>query len=422
MGAAATIINGYAFKSRQFDPAGTPLIRIRDLFKDQTSTGYVGDYQERYLVEPGELIVGMDGDFNSARWGGPRALLNQRVCKISPDPRQLDLEYLTHILPGYLKAIHEVTSSTTVTHLSSRDIAEIPMPVPSLEVQRHVASICGVAQDKQESAQRHLAQGRSGLNQFKESVLASACRGDLTLEWRRTRAPGSETAQTILTSIGKNHVWTRGKQQMNQVAPGDHNELPEGWCWTTLGALVRIATGATPLRKRSEYYGGSIPWVTSGAVNAGLILQPSDYVTELAIQETNAKVFPAGTLLIAMYGEGQTRGRVAELGIEAATNQAVAALLFSKDSEILRPYLRIFLQRNYAQMRHQGFGGVQRNISLGVVAGTPVPLPPLTEQYEIVRKVNQLLDHAEVIHRRVTSTESRISNAQRAVLSQLLAA
>lgn len=124
LGQIATIINGFAFKSAQFEAGkGKPLVRIRDLLRNDTSVGFEGEFDERYLVQPGELLIGMDGDFNCARWRGPEALLNQRVCKVVPDSSRLDLDFLTHVLPGYLTEIHDATSSTTVTHLSSGDIA-----------------------------------------------------------------------------------------------------------------------------------------------------------------------------------------------------------------------------------------------------------------------------------------------------------
>ncbi len=76
LGEVATIVNGFAFKSKQFVPdGGRPLIRIRDIFNVATSVGYAGEYDDKYIVQPGQLIVGMDGDFNSALWQGPEALL-----------------------------------------------------------------------------------------------------------------------------------------------------------------------------------------------------------------------------------------------------------------------------------------------------------------------------------------------------------
>src|SRR5207302_2576287 len=140
LGDVAAILNGFDFKSNLFVPSGgKPLIRIRDLFSDRTAVGYIGAYDQRYVVRPMELLVGMDGDFNCARWRGPEGLLNQRVCKITPDPEYLDLDFLTHILPAYLQVIHDLTSSTTVTHLSSRDIAVIPIPLPTITKQQQIA-------------------------------------------------------------------------------------------------------------------------------------------------------------------------------------------------------------------------------------------------------------------------------------------
>ena len=92
--------------------------------------------------------------------------------------------------------------------------------------------------------------------------------------------------------------------------------------------MFDVQTGATPLRSRPEYYqNGKIPWVKTGEVKNGEIWSADEHITKRAIEETNAKVFPEGTLLVAMYGEGKTRGQVGRLRIRAATNQASAALV-----------------------------------------------------------------------------------------------
>jgi type I restriction enzyme, S subunit len=126
-----------------------------------------------------------------------------------------------------------------------------------------------------------------------------------------------------------------------------------------------------------------------------------------------------GTLLIAMYGEGQTRGRVAELGIEAATNQAVAALLFHDDEELLKPYLRLFLLENYERIRALSFGGVQPNLSLGVIRGTPVPLPPIAEQRAIVvARVDRLFALADSLRQRIEASSNLVERSSQAVLAK----
>lgn len=419
LGEVATIINGFAFHSRQFVPeGGMPLIRIRDLYKDTTAVGYTGDYEPRFVVAPGELLVGMDGDFNCARWQGPTALLNQRVCKIVPDSNKLDLDYLTHILPGYLNAIHDVTSSTTVTHLSSRDVAQIPIPVPSLEEQRKLARLCDWGTTKTTSCRSHLVTSQRALDRLRLAVLAAGCSGRLTAEWRESSPLAA--AIGIVDSTSASRHSRMGRKHKAVLSPESGDELPDGWAWTTVGALVDVATGSTPLRSKKDYYGGDIPWVTSGAVNAGRITEAAEWITELAVKETNAKLFPVGTLLVAMYGEGQTRGRVAELGIAAATNQAVAALLFNDDNEYLRPYLRLFFLENYEKIRRLAFGGVQPNLSLGVIKTMPIALPPRLEQEEIVLRVERMLATGQELKLRVARSRRSVERVPQAILGRAL--
>jgi type I restriction enzyme S subunit len=115
LGDVATVLSGFAFKSSEFsNSGGVPLIRIRDVGKDCSETTYLGEYDPRYVVKLGDLLVGMDGDFNCARWRGPRGLLNQRVCKITLKTDTYLPKFLDYTLPGYLKAINDVTSSVTV--------------------------------------------------------------------------------------------------------------------------------------------------------------------------------------------------------------------------------------------------------------------------------------------------------------------
>src|SRR5260221_2731420 len=133
LGDLASVLNGFAFKSAQFTrDEGMPLIRIRDIGRDATETNYIGDFEERYIVAPGDLLIGMDGDFNCARWKGSRGLLNQRVCKVALRSEEYHPHFLDHVLPGYLKAINDATSSVTVKHLSSRTVEDIPLASPPL--------------------------------------------------------------------------------------------------------------------------------------------------------------------------------------------------------------------------------------------------------------------------------------------------
>lgn len=418
LGAVADVVNGFAFASKQFvTDGGMPLIRIRDLAATSTTVRYVGDFDQRYVVEPDDLLVGMDGDFNAARWRGPRALLNQRVCKLVPRPGCIDIDFLTILLPGYLRAIHDATSSTTVKHLSSKDLAAIPLPVPPLDVQQQIAAKVAAIAAKRRQAIHHLGTGAHALRTFRRAVLNSACAGRLTSA--ACTRPADDAAD-VVRAIAKVRRYAEGGRRAARHEPviEQNDELPAGWCRTTIGSLVAVATGATPLRSRTDYYGGNVPWVTSGAVNAGVIVEPTDYITDLALRETNAKVFPKGTLLVAMYGEGQTRGRVAELGIAAATNQAVAALLFDDYNAALQPFLRLYFEHNYERMRRLAVGGVQANLSLALIRNMSIALPPLAEQREIVRRVNALNAAASEIADRLATTGLALRRSELAVAAK----
>jgi type I restriction enzyme S subunit len=137
----AFVQNGYAFPSTNFTKdTGMPLIRIRDISKDTTENYYIGDYSPEFVVKQGDILVGMDGDFNVALWNGPEGLLNQRVSRIIPVSQNYNHKFLFICIQPYLNAINEETSSVTVKHLSSKTIKKIPLPLPPLPEQRAIVS------------------------------------------------------------------------------------------------------------------------------------------------------------------------------------------------------------------------------------------------------------------------------------------
>ena len=142
LGDHAEILSGFAFKSENFntDGQGIPLVRIRDVVAGETSTFYNGAFEERFVVQPGDTLIGMDGDFNRALWKSAPALLNQRVCKITARG-DLDQRYLYHLLPGLLQVISDRTPFVTVKHLSAKDLKETEIPLPPLVEQKRIAAI-----------------------------------------------------------------------------------------------------------------------------------------------------------------------------------------------------------------------------------------------------------------------------------------
>jgi type I restriction enzyme S subunit len=165
------------------------------------------------------------------------------------------------------------------------------------------------------------------------------------------------------------------------------------WREVRLGEILKVTSGGTPNRKNPEYFnGGMIPWIKTGDLKERLITKPSEYITELGLEKSSAKLFPPKTVLLAMYGA--TIGACSILGIEASTNQACAALLPSKDCD--ETFLYYFLKSIKTDLIEKGVGGAQPNISGGIIKDTLIPLPPLEEQ----KKIAAILDAADALRQK----------------------
>ncbi|HUN10457.1 MAG TPA: restriction endonuclease subunit S [Aggregatilineales bacterium] len=153
------------------------------------------------------------------------------------------------------------------------------------------------------------------------------------------------------------------------------------WIDVELGDIARVTSGGTPDRKTPHYWNGTIPWITTSQITFNKISGASEFITEEGLENSSAKIFPINTILMAMYGQGQTRGRVSILGIEAATNQACAAIIVNDKAYF--EYVFYYLQSQYKQIREIGHGGNQINLNGEIIKSISIPLPPLHEQRAI---------------------------------------
>lgn len=217
------------------------------------------------------------------------------------------------------------------------------------------------------------------LKRFRQSVLAAAVSGRLTEEWR-----------------------------------GGASE----WVETTIGEICSVATGKTPKRDAPEYWaGGDIPWLTSAATGTEFCSEAEQFVTEFAVKDCVLKIFQPGTLLMAMYGEGKTRGQVTELRLAAACNQACAAITVD-EALAKKAFVKIRLQENYEEVRKQAVGGAQPNLNLNKVREISICLPSLEEQTEIVRRVEQLFAFADQLEAKVNEARTRIDRLTQSILAK----
>jgi type I restriction enzyme, S subunit len=183
----------------------------------------------------------------------------------------------------------------------------------------------------------------------------------------------------------------------------------KNWKTARISDFCTTGSGGTPPRSNmSRYYeGGTIPWVKSGELRETVIYDTEEHVTKAALEETNVKLIPSGTILLAMYGA--TVGRLGILGVPATTNQAVCHIIPEPQSANTR-YLFHALCSQVSNLVARGVGGAQPNISQSIVKDLALPLPPLEEQVRIASILDQV-DVLKVKHRNVllkleTITES----------------
>ncbi|WP_449122708.1 restriction endonuclease subunit S [Pseudomonas sp. MPG01] len=245
----------------------------------------------------------------------------------------------------------------------------------------------------------------SSIDKLKQTLLQLAVMGKLV-----PQEPSDEPANKLLRRISENkaRLVAEGKLKKQrppaQITEAEKSfELPENWEWVRLEEIAQVGTGATPLRTNPKYFApATINWVTSGETSQDYIHESEQKVAPLALTETNLTVYPPHTLIVAMYGQGKTRGQISELLIDACTNQACAAIQLLDQNESHRKFVKYFFVKSYDDIRLLAAGGAQPNLNLGKIKETVLPLPPVIEQHRIVAKLDQLMILCDQLKARLT--------------------
>lgn len=187
------------------------------------------------------------------------------------------------------------------------------------------------------------------------------------------------------------------------------------WIREPLSDICDTTSGGTPSRKVQEYYqNGTIPWVKSGELENNIILDTEEDITEEALANSSAKIFPAGTLLIALYGA--TIGKLAFLGIPAATNQAVCAIFENK--KVSLKYLYYYLLFKRSDLVKQGIGGAQPNISQAILKKLIIPYPvSISDQERIVARIEELFSQLDAGVETLKKTKAQLAVYRQAVIT-----
>lgn len=379
---------------------GPRFLRITDLGEDGSGVDWVTvpgceitpDDFEKYRLRDGDFVFARSGSIEKA-WrveACPEAVFASYLIRARPLDRQLS-PFLVQFLRSmdYLAQIGAAGAGIGMVNVNATKLADLQLPVAPLPEQRRIVAKLDELRARSRKAREALDEVPALLDKLKQSVLAAAFRGDLTAEWRAAH-PDVEPASVLLDRIRaeRRRRWEQANPKKKYVEPEPVDteglpELPDGWCWASVGDAFEVFVGATPSRKEPFYWGGNIPWVSSGEVGFCRITSTRECITEEGLRNTSTDVHPPGTVLIGMIGEGRTRGQVAILDIHACNNQNSAAIRV-EGTGVLSEFVYRYLESQYERSRSLGSGNNQPALNKSRVQAMVMPIAPLVEQVEMV--------------------------------------
>jgi type I restriction enzyme S subunit len=289
----------------------------------------INGYYDEYMLEKPTLILGRVG----AKCGvvhitKPKSWVTDNALIVTFDEKKADQKYLYWALT--LADLNKLSSSTAQPVISGARIYSTEIPLPTLSTQQKIATILDEA---------------DALRRKDKALLAKY----------------HELLQAVFYDMF-----------------GDPVKNEKGWETRKIGDLANISSGSTPSRSNDEYYGGDILWVKTTEVNGKRIYDTEEKITELGLKNSSCKLYPVNSIILAMYGQGKTRGQVGILGVPATTNQACAVI---QPSRLYNSnFLLCLLGQLYYELRNESRGGNQQNLNGGIIKDFEIMYPPLKLQ------------------------------------------
>ena len=344
-----TIQYGFPFDSAKFsDSNGMPLIRIRDVVRGYSETYTTEEYKSEYIVHENDLLIGMDGEFNIAKWGKTPALLNQRVCRLAPKD-SIDKDYLFYFMPVALKRIEEKTPFVTVKHLSAKELNKIEIPVLPLEEQRKIAETLSKVDE---------------LIAFREQQLA-----------KLDELVKSQFTEMFGDPINNPMKWIVSK--IEDIAAQEKNALKAGPFGSALKKEFYVRSGY-------KIYGQE--QVICGDASFG-----DYYIDEEKYKELKNCAVQAGDILISLvgtYGKTLIMPDNYEAGI---INPRLMKITLNKN-KVTPIYFKYYFESNAlkASMDANTHGGTMGILNLGIIRQMKIQVPPLSLQNQFAAFVERV--------------------------------
>lgn len=287
--------------------------------------------------------------------------------------------------PRVRAAIAALAKGTTRKRISRKNLAQLSIPVPPRQEQERIAAAIEEELSRIQVGEQHIERMRRGYRSLRSVALQSAVRG-LLVPQDPTEGSGEDVVHSIMERRALEGRDGKPPRLGTSVAAP---QLPPNWGWASIGALFDVFVGATPSRRVAQFWGGGVPWVSSGEVAFGRISSTKETISADAVGNKDTRLHPPGTVLLAMIGEGKTRGQTAILDVEAAHNQNCASIRVSA-TEILPEYVYWVLVQRYEATRKMASGGNQPALNSERVRAIELPVPPVAEQARIVEVLDEL--------------------------------
>ena len=363
---------GFPFSSQYFTdkPIGPRLVRNRDLRAEDAIIYYAGPVPSDFVLAEGDVLIGMDGDFEPKVWVQPGALLNQRVGRLRLTA-SIDGAFLAHALVEPLKVLQGETGATTVKHLSHSDVEKLELLLPPIAEQRAIARTLDDADGLIESFMRIISKKRD----IKQGMMQELLTG-------RTRLQG----------------------------------FTGEWTFKKIGDFAEVKAGGTPSTAIPRYWGGDIRWMSSGEIHRKRVQEVEGRISFDGLRESAAQLLPIGTVLMALAGQGKTRGTVAVSRVELSTNQSIAGILPS--TKHVPDFLYYNLDTRYDELRGESAGdGGRGGLNLAIIKRLTVFMPPLNEQVAIAQVLGDADDEIDALERGLESARAIKTGMMQELLS-----
>ena len=397
-----------ANQSQENQDGFLPYVDIK-AFETQTVENYA-DGAKCLPCNEGDILIVCDGSRSGLVGKAIAGYVGSTLAKITAEG--MTQNYLFYFLQGKYALLNTKKKGTGTPHLNPDLLKKQKLCVPSIPEQQRIVTRIEELFSELDKSVETLQTIKQQLTVYRQAVLKEAFEGKLTSLWRKIHL--GESPQTDFESIKRsNEVFKDTSGDENEI----HLELPPSWIKVRFGDVFEVQVGATPSRRIPEYWNGTINWVSSGEVHFNTILRTDEQITADGLAHASTNVHPVGTVMLAMIGEGKTRGQAAILNIEAAHNQNTAAILVSKTA-CSSKYIYYFLQMNYDNTRRVGSGNNQKALNKERVRALRFPFTSFAEQKMIVEEIESRLSVCDSIEQTVDTALVQAEAMRQSILKQ----